>query len=62
MKYQTGEFPQSNSLFIQTDNEQLVGSVFKGKAIPSTQEPITESIRQAISQAVKECIYGKTYN
>lgn len=62
MKYQTGGFPQSDSLFIQTDNEQLVGSVFKGKAIPSTQEPITESIRQAISQAVKECIYGKTCN
>lgn len=62
MKYQTGGFPENSSLFIQTDNEQLVGSVFKGKAIPSTQEPITESIRQAISQAVKECIYGKTYN
>ena len=62
MKHQTGGFPQSDSLFIQTDNEQLVGSVFKGKAIPSTQEPITESIRQAILQAVKECIYGKTYN
>lgn len=62
MKYQTDGFPENSSLFIQTDNEQLVGSVFKGKAIPSTQEPITESIRQAISQAVKECIYGKTYN
>nr|DAE15844.1 MAG TPA: hypothetical protein [Siphoviridae sp. ctu9a31] len=46
----------------QTDNEQLVGSVFKGKTVPSMQEPINESIKQAISQAVKECIYGKTYN
>lgn len=62
MKYQTGGFPQSDSLFIQTDNEQLVGSIFKGKTVPSTQEPINESIKQAISQAVKECIYGKTYN
>ena len=43
-------------------NKQLVGSVFKGKAIPSTQEPINESIRQAVLQAVKERIYGKTYN
>lgn len=39
-------------------NEQLVGSIFKGKTIPSTQEPINESIRQAILQAVKERIYG----
>lgn len=62
MKYQTGGFPQSDSLFIHTDNERLVGSAFKGKTIPSTQEPINESIRQAISQAVKEYIYGKTYN
>lgn len=62
MKYQTGEFPQSDSLFIHTDNERLVGSAFKEKMIPSTQEPINESIRQAISQAVKEYIYGKTYN
>lgn len=54
MEYQAGRFPQSDSLFIQTDNEQLVGCVFKEKAIPSTQEPINESIRQAISQAVKE--------
>lgn len=46
----------------QTDNEQLVGSIFKGKAVPSTQEPINESIKQAISQVVKECIYGKTHN
>lgn len=61
-KYQTGGFPENGSLFIQTDNEQLVGSVFKGKMIPSTQEPITESIKQAISQAVKERVYGKTYN
>lgn len=62
MKYQTGGFSKIDSLFIHADNEQLVGSVFKGKMIPSTQEPITESIKQAISQAVKECIYGKTYN
>ena len=62
MKYQTDEFPKSNSLFVQTDDEQLVGSIFKGKAVPSTQEPINESIKQAVSQAVKECIYGKTYN
>ena len=62
MKYQTDEFPKSDSLFVQTDDEQLVGSIFKGKTVPSTQEPINESIRQAISQAVKECIYGKTYN
>lgn len=62
MKYQTDEFPKSNSLFVQTDDEQLVGSIFKGKTVPSTQEPINESIRQAISQAVKEYIYGKTYN
>ena len=62
MKYQTGGFPQSDSLFIQAGNEQLVGSIFKGKTFPSTQEPINENIRQAISQAVKECIYGKTYN
>ena len=54
MKYQTGGFSKSDSLFIHADNEQLVGSVFKGKMIPSTQEPITESIKQAISQAVKE--------
>lgn len=43
-------------------NEQLVGSIFKGKTIPSTQEPINESIRQAVLQAVKENVYGKTYN
>lgn len=63
MKYQTGGFPENGSLFIQTDNEQLVGSIFKGKTVPSTQESINESIRQAISQeAVEEWIYGKTYN
>lgn len=62
MKYQTGGFPENGSLFIHTDNEQLVGSIFKGKTVPSTQEPINESIKQAISQAVKECIYGKTHN
>ena len=62
MKYQTDESNKSNSLFVQTDDEQLVGSIFKGKAVPSTQEPINESIKQAVSQAVKECIYGKTYN
>lgn len=62
MKYQTDEFPKSNSLFVQTDDEQLVGFIFKGKTVPSTQEPINESIRQAVSQAVKECIYGKTCN
>ena len=43
-------------------NEQLVGSIFKGKTIPSMQEPINESIRQAVLQAVKENVYGKTYN
>lgn len=58
MKYQTGGFPQSDSLFIQTDHKQLVGSILKGKPVPSTQEPINENIRQAILQAVKECIYG----
>lgn len=62
MKYQTGGFPENGSLFIQTDNEQLAGSIFKGKIIPSTQEPINESIRKAILQAVKEHVYGKTYN
>lgn len=62
MKYQTGGFSENSSLFIHTDNEQLVGSIFKEKSIPSRQEPINESIRQAISQAVKEYIYGKTYN
>lgn len=62
MKYQTGGFLKSDSLFMHTDNERLVGSVFKRKTVPSMQEPINESIRQAISQAVKECIYGKTYN
>jgi hypothetical protein len=62
MKYQTGGFSKSDSLFIHADNEQLVGSVFKGKMIPSTQEPINESIRQAALQAVKERVYGKTYN
>lgn len=60
--YQKGDFPENGSLFIQTDNEQLVGSIFKGKTVPSTQEPINESIRQAILQAVKERVYGKTYN
>jgi hypothetical protein len=62
MEYQTDGFPQNDSLFIQTDNEQLVGSIFKRKTIPFTQEPINESIRQAILQAVKERVYGKTYN
>lgn len=62
MKYQTSGFPKNSSLFIHTDNEQLVGSVFKGKTVPSMQEPINENIKQTISQAVKECIYGKTYN
>lgn len=62
MKHQTGGFLENGSLFIHTDNEQLVGSIFKGKTVPSMQEPINESIKQAISQAVKECIYGKTYN
>jgi hypothetical protein len=61
-KYQTDGFPENGSLFIQTGNEQLVGSIFKGKTVPSTQEPINESIRQAILQAVKERVYGKTYN
>ena len=62
MEYQTINSPENGSLFIQTDNEQLVGSIFKGKTIPSTQEPINESIRKAILQAVKERVYGKTYN
>lgn len=62
MEYQTIGSPENGSLFIQTDNEQLVGSIFKGKTIPSTQEPINESIRKAIFQAVKEHVYGKTYN
>ena len=62
MKYQTGRFLQNDSLFIQADNEQLVGSVFKRKSVPSTQEPINESIKQAVLQAVKERVYGKTYN
>ena len=62
MEYQTGRFPKSDSLFAQTDNEQLVGSIFKGKPVPSTQEPINESIKQAVLQAVKERVYGKTYN
>lgn len=62
MEYQTGGFSQNDSLFIQTGNEQLVGSIFKGKTVPSTQEPINESIKQTISQAVKERVYGKTYN
>lgn len=62
MKYQTSDFSENGSLFIQTGNEQLVGSIFKGKIIPSTQEPINESIRQAVLQAVKERVYGKTYN
>ena len=62
MEYQTIGSPENGSLFIQTDNEQLVGSIFKGKTIPSTQEPINESIRKAILQAVKERVYGKTYN
>lgn len=62
MKCQTSGFPQNDSLLIHTDNERLVGSVFKRKIVPSMQEPINESIRQAISQAVKECIYGKAYN
>lgn len=63
MEYQTGGFPQSGSLFIQTDNEQpeLTGSIHK-KSAPSTQEPVIKSIRQAVSQAIKECVYGKTYN
>ena len=61
-KYQTGGFPENGSLFIQTDNEQLVGSIFKGKTVPSTQEPINESISKAISQAGTERVYGKTYN
>lgn len=58
-KYQTGGFPESGSLFIQIDDEQpeLTGSILK-KSIVDTQEPIIESIRQAISQAVKERIYG----
>lgn len=58
MKYQKGGFPQSGSLFIQTDNDLLVGSIPKGKSVPSTQEPVIENIRQAVLQAVKECIYG----
>lgn len=62
MKYQTDGLPENGSLFIQTDNEQLVGSIFKEKTVPSTQEPVNESIRQAVSQAVKERVYGKTYN
>lgn len=61
-KYQTDGFPENGSLFIQTGNEQLVGSIFKRKTIPSTQEPINESIRKAILQAVKERVHGKTYN
>lgn len=62
MKYQTDESHKSNSLFMQTDDEQLVGSIFKGKTVPSAQEPINESIRKAILQAVKEHVHGKTYN
>lgn len=62
MKYQTDGLPENGSLFIQTDNEQLVGSIFKEKTVPSTQEPVNESIRQAVPQAVKERVYGKTYN
>lgn len=61
-KYQIGGFSENGSLFIQTDNKQLVGFIFKGKTVPSTQEPVNESIRQAVSQAVKERVYGKTYN
>lgn len=53
MEFQTGSFPENNSLFIQTDVEQLelVGSIFKGKSVPSMQEPVIESIRQAILEA-----------
>ena len=63
MEYQTGGFPQSGSLFTQIDSGQpeLTGSILE-KSIVDTQEPIIESIRQAISQAVKERVYGKTYN
>lgn len=59
MEYQTGGFSQSSSLFIQIDSEQpeLTGPILK-KSIAGTQEPIIESIRQAISQTVKERIYG----
>ena len=62
MEYQTGGFPENGSLFIQTNNEQLVGSIFKRKTVPSMQEPINESIRKAILPAIKERVYGKTYN
>lgn len=53
MKYQTGGFPENDSLFIQTDGEQLelAGSIFKGKLVPSMQEPVIESIRQAVLEA-----------
>ena len=63
MEYQTDGFPESGSLFIQIDSGQpeLTGPILK-KSIAGTQEPIIESIRQAISQAVKEHVYGKTYN
>ncbi len=58
-KYQTGGFPESGSLFIQINDEQpeLTDSILK-KSIVGTQEPIIESIRQTILQAVKERIYG----
>ena len=60
MEYQTGGFPQSNSLFIQTDDEQpeLTGSILEGKPIVPTQEPIIKSIRQAVLQTIKERVYG----
>ena len=63
MGYQTGGFPLSGFLFIQIDNEQpeLTGSIHK-KSIPSTQEPVNESIKQSVSRVIKECVYGKTYN
>ena len=59
IKYKTGGFPQYGSLFIQIDNEQpeLTGSIQK-KPIASTQEPVIKSIRKAVSQVIKEHIYG----
>lgn len=64
MEYQIGEFPKSDLLFPQISKEQpkLTGSVFRGKLVPSAQELVIENISQAVLQAVKECIYGKTYN
>ena len=57
MEFQTGGFPD-NLFFTQPGKEQPILVDSSKKLIPSMQEPVIKSIRKAVSQVIKEHIYG----